>query len=121
ERRAHESGCAERTQVMSTMCTDYSAADRTSSVRRAGRTAEGVLRHVATRIFLGLKYIALWPVRVNAARRELEMLSRITDYELKDSGLPSSDLSDAPALPADASPTDFLATRVAERHQAKHA
>jgi len=103
---------------MSTMCTDYTTTDRTSHVTQAtGRS----LSYVASRVLAGVKHIALWPVRVNAARRELEMLSRMTDYELKDIGLTSSDLSDATALPADASPTDFLAARVEERHRARFA
>jgi uncharacterized protein YjiS (DUF1127 family) len=68
-----------------------------------------------------LKSVLLWPVRVIEARRELEMLAQMSEYELKDIGLTRSDLGDATALAADASPTDFLAARVAERHQATQA
>ena len=64
-----------------------------------------------------LMSIVLWPVRVLEARRELEMLAQMSEYELKDIGLTRSDLGDASALPADASPTNFLAARVAERHE----
>lgn len=65
-----------------------------------------------------LKSIVLWPARVLEARRELEMLAQMSEYELKDIGLTRSDLGDATALPADASPTNFLAARVVERQQA---
>jgi len=110
---------------MTTMCTDYTTADRTTGTTRAagrGLSAAGLgLSYVASRVLAGVKHVALWPVRVNAARRELEMLSRMTAYELKDIGLTSSDLADATALPADASPTDFLAARVEERHRARFA
>ena len=54
-------------------------------------------------------------------RRELETLAGMTDHELKDIGLTRSDIGDVTALPADASPTDFLAARVEERHRAKFA
>ena len=66
----------------------------------------------------GVKHILLWPARVLAARRELEMLAGMSEYELKDIGLTSADVADVTALPADVSPTDFLAGRVEERHRA---
>jgi uncharacterized protein YjiS (DUF1127 family) len=72
---------------------------------------------VSTALLRGLsklKTIVLWPFRVLEARRELEMVAQMSEYELKDIGLTRSDLGDATALPADASPTNFLAARVAE-------
>ncbi|SDR41366.1 protein of unknown function [Rhizobiales bacterium GAS191] len=71
-----------------------------------------------SRALAKLTNVLAWPLRVLAARRELEMLAQMSEYELKDIGLTRSDLGDATALPADASPTDFLAARVAERHEA---
>lgn len=67
-----------------------------------------------------LRHAILWPLRVLQARRELETLAAMSENELKDIGLTRSDLGDATALPADASPTDFLAVRVEERHRARH-
>jgi uncharacterized protein YjiS (DUF1127 family) len=75
----------------------------------------------ALRLVSGLKSALLWPLRVLEAGRELEMLASLSEHELKDIGLTRSDLGDVTALPADASPTDFLATRVEERYFAKHA
>jgi len=57
--------------------------------------------------------------RVLEARRELEMLAGMSEYELKDIGLTRSDLGDATALAADESPTHFLAARIDERHAAR--
>jgi uncharacterized protein YjiS (DUF1127 family) len=64
-----------------------------------------------------LKRALLWPARVLEARRELEMLAAMSEYELKDIGLTRSDIGDVTALPADASPTHFLAERIEERHR----
>jgi uncharacterized protein YjiS (DUF1127 family) len=65
--------------------------------------------------------IVLWPLRVLQARRELEMLAQMSEFELKDIGLTRSDIGDATALRADESPTDFLAARVGERFGARRA
>jgi uncharacterized protein YjiS (DUF1127 family) len=73
----------------------------------------------AARLASGFKKAILWPVRVLQARRELEMLAGMSEYELKDIGLTRSDLGDATALSADESPTNFLAARVEERHRAR--
>lgn len=58
--------------------------------------------------------VVAWLRRVAAARRELEMLARLSEYELKDIGLTRSDVGDVTALPVDASPTQFLALRIEE-------
>ena len=60
-----------------------------------------------------------WLGRVATAHRELELLARLSEYELKDIGLTRSDIGDVTALPIDASPTDFLAARVEERRCAR--
>jgi uncharacterized protein YjiS (DUF1127 family) len=70
-----------------------------------------------THVLSAIKRALLWPARVLEARRELEMLAAMSEYELKDIGLTRSDIGDATALPADASPTHFLAERIEERHR----
>ncbi|MBV9754483.1 MAG: DUF1127 domain-containing protein [Hyphomicrobiales bacterium] len=90
---------------MSTVCTHYTA----------GQPFPRRDLGPASRFLSLVKNAAAWPLRVVRARRELEMLARMTEYELKDIGLSRSDLGDATALPADASPTEFLAARVEER------
>jgi uncharacterized protein YjiS (DUF1127 family) len=77
-------------------------------------------RTIFARALGSVKRAVLWPVRVIEARRELEMLAVMSEYELKDIGLTRSDLGDATALPADASPTNFLAERIEERHRARN-
>ncbi|MBV9114842.1 MAG: DUF1127 domain-containing protein [Hyphomicrobiales bacterium] len=89
---------------MSTVCTHYTAGQ--ALPRDAGP---------ASRLLAAMKTAVFWPLRVVRARGELEMLARMTEYELKDIGLSRSDVGDATALPADASPTEFLAARVEER------
>ncbi|MFI4997990.1 MAG: DUF1127 domain-containing protein [Hyphomicrobiales bacterium] len=82
---------------------------------------EGVSRHsTLSRLLSWLKTILSWPLRVMAAQRELEVLAGMSEHELKDIGLTRSDLGDATALPADASPTGFLASRIEERYRARH-
>jgi uncharacterized protein YjiS (DUF1127 family) len=93
---------------MSTICNE-----RAYDNRHTNAWAPGLLA--------GLRSAILWPLRVLEARRELETLAGMTDHELKDIGLTRSDIGDVTALPADASPTDFLAARVEERHRAKFA
>ena len=112
---------------MSTVCSDYTGNDRGTAARAIslgeGRTnvKTRFLRPIASQIVSTLGQIALWPARVLAARRELEMLAHMSDYELKDIGLTTADVADVTALPADMSPTEFLAARVEERHRARHA
>jgi uncharacterized protein YjiS (DUF1127 family) len=91
---------------MSTVCTHYTPAEPLPRVQSAGP---------ASRVLTKLKAAMIWPVRVLRARRELEMLARMSESELKDIGLTRTDLGDATALPADASPTEFLALRIEER------
>jgi uncharacterized protein YjiS (DUF1127 family) len=97
-------------EIMSTIYSECAGDNRVSPLHAGASTL---------RLLSGLKSIIAWPVRVLAARRELELLAGMSEYELKDIGLTRSDLGDATALPADASPTDFLAARVEERHRAK--
>jgi uncharacterized protein YjiS (DUF1127 family) len=73
------------------------------------------------RLLAELRKAALWPARALKARRELEMLAMLSERDLKDIGLTRSDLGDITALPADVSPTDFLAARIEERALAKRA
>ena len=91
---------------MSTVCTHYSPSEALPRVQDAG---------AASRVVIKLRSAMLWPLRVLRARRELEMLARMSENELKDIGLTRTDLGDATALPADASPSEFLAARVEER------
>lgn len=65
----------------------------------------------------GLRGALAWLKRVVAARRELEALARLSEHDLKDIGLTRSDVGDVTALPADVSPTHFLAQRVEERRR----
>jgi uncharacterized protein YjiS (DUF1127 family) len=95
---------------MSTLCTECTANHVVARPHAMATTA---------RLVAGLKSAVLWPLRVLEARRELEMLAQMSEYELKDIGLTRSDLADATALPADARPTDFLAARVEERLNGK--
>jgi uncharacterized protein YjiS (DUF1127 family) len=112
-RRAAGTGCANGVDVMSTFYSDYA-----SETRVSGSGARFLGESAAARFAAGVKHILLWPARVLAARRELEMLAGMSEYELKDIGLTSADIADVTALPADVSPTDFLAGRVDERHRA---
>jgi uncharacterized protein YjiS (DUF1127 family) len=73
------------------------------------------------RLFAMLRQAALWPARVLKANREQRMLASLSEYELKDIGLTRSDVRDITALPADVSPTDFLATRIHERASVRRA
>ena len=82
---------------------------------------DGVSRHsTLSRLLSRLKTMLAWPLRVIAAQRELEALAGMSEHELKDIGLTRSDLGDATALPVDASPAGFLASRIEERYRARH-
>ena len=52
-----------------------------------------------------------WPARVGAARRAMNQLARMSDYELRDIGLTRQDVADVSALPLDEDPTALLARR----------
>ena len=52
-----------------------------------------------------------WPGRVNAARRAMNELAHMSDYELRDIGLTRQDVADVSALPLDQDPTVLLARR----------
>ena len=97
---------------MSTVCTHYTAGEAHPRMHDVGK---------ASRFMGKVRSAIFWPLRVLQARRELEMLARMTEYELKDIGLTRTDLGDATALPADASPSEFLAARVEERFGSKAA
>ena len=92
---------------MSTICTECTPNNALAHVPGVG---------TVSRLAAGFKDAILWPLRVIEARRELEALAQMSEYELKDIGLTRSDLGDATALPADASPTEFLAARIEERY-----
>jgi uncharacterized protein YjiS (DUF1127 family) len=96
--------------TMSAFCTECTA-DHALAGASGTRTA--------SRLVASFKAAIFWPLRVIEARRELEMLAQMSEHELKDIGLTRSDLGDATALPADASPTEFLSARVEERYEAK--
>ncbi len=111
---------------MSTVCTRYTPGDCTSRNGTEGDYGSGDYRRgeplfrlrdagPALRVLSKLKAAMIWPLRVLRARRELEMLARMSENELKDIGLTRTDVGDATALPADASPTEFLAARIEER------
>jgi uncharacterized protein YjiS (DUF1127 family) len=112
---------------MSTIYNDYVGDKRVARPLMGGfgetRAQRKATDHgaIASRLISGIGHVLLWPARVMAARRELEMLASMSEYELKDIGLSRSDVADVTALPADASPTDFLSARVEERHRAKYA
>jgi uncharacterized protein YjiS (DUF1127 family) len=97
---------------MSTVCTHYTPGEPLPRVHDAG---------MASRVLRKLNAAMTWPLRVLRARRELEILARMSENELKDIGLTRTDLGDATALPADASPTEFLALRIEERFGRKAA
>jgi hypothetical protein len=68
--------------------------------------------------FLALcKPIALWPVRVVAARAVMAQLAAMNVRELADIGLSRQDVRDATALPISEDPTQILAVRAAEARQ----
>lgn len=56
-----------------------------------------------------------WPAHVTRVRRDLRLLSTMTDHELSDIGLVRQDLRDATALPLDTDPTALFARRARER------
>ena len=85
------------------------------------RSLEARPSSTVQRLFATLGKAALWPARALKARREMEMLASLSEHDLKDIGLTRSDLGDITALPADVSPTDFLALRIEERALAKRA
>jgi uncharacterized protein YjiS (DUF1127 family) len=60
-----------------------------------------------------------WPARVRAARRTMNQLAQMSDYELRDIGLSRQDVADATALPLDADPSSLLARR-RESREPKH-
>jgi uncharacterized protein YjiS (DUF1127 family) len=99
---------------MSTVYGDYEVG---TGSRQQGA---GWSKRALSSLLAGLGRVISWPAHVLEARRELEMLSRMSESELKDIGLTVSDVGDATALPADMSPTHFLAHRVEERYRARH-
>ena len=62
-----------------------------------------------------LRRLLLWLPRLLAARRDFDVLSGMSERELRDIGLTRADVRDISALPSDASPTEFLPARIAER------
>lgn len=77
-------------------------------------------RIIATFLETGAR-VALWPVRVAAARAALAQLAAMDARELADIGLTGQDLRDATASPLDQDATGMLAARreEARRHAAE--
>jgi uncharacterized protein YjiS (DUF1127 family) len=71
------------------------------------------------RLFAVLTSLALWPLRVAAARATLRQLAALDARALADIGLRPADLNDATALPLAAEPGQFLAARAIGRRIAK--
>jgi uncharacterized protein YjiS (DUF1127 family) len=71
------------------------------------------------RLFALLMSLALWPLRVAAARATLRQLAALDARSLADIGLRPADLNDATALPLAAEPGQFLAARAVGRRIAK--
>jgi uncharacterized protein YjiS (DUF1127 family) len=65
-----------------------------------------------------LRRVLTWPARVGAARRTMNQLAQMSDYELRDIGLIRQDVADASALPLDADPSTLLVRRRAARERA---
>ena len=63
--------------------------------------------------------LALWPLRVAAARATLRQLAALDARALADIGLTPADLNDATALPLTSEPGLFLAARVDGRRVAR--
>jgi uncharacterized protein YjiS (DUF1127 family) len=59
--------------------------------------------------------VLLWPARVLEARRTLNQLAGMTEFELRDIGLTRQDLADLSARPLDEDPTRHLASARASR------
>lgn len=72
-----------------------------------------------SRLFAALISLALWPVRVAAARATLRQLAALDARTLADIGLRPADINDATALPFAAEPGQFLAARAVGRRVAK--
>ena len=70
------------------------------------------LTPVSSRLSAALISLALWPLRVAAARATLRQLAALDARSLADIGLRPADLNDATALPLAADPGLFLAARV---------
>jgi len=75
-------------------------------------------RHASFGAAAALKRALAWPARVAAARRTMNALARMSDYELRDIGLTRQDVADATALPLDADPSALLVRRRAGRERA---
>ena len=68
-----------------------------------------------SRLSAALLALALWPLRVAAARATLRQLAALDARALADIGLRPADLNDATALPLAAEPGQFLAARAGGR------
>ena len=72
-------------------------------------------RHAVTDTAHVLRRALEWPARVAAARRTMNQLAHMSDYELRDIGLTPQDVADAGSLPLDADPSTLLVRRRAAR------
>jgi len=71
-----------------------------------------------SRLSAALISLALWPLRVAAARATLRQLAALDARALADIGLRPADINDATALPFAAEPGQFLAERAVGRRVA---
>ncbi len=62
--------------------------------------------------------VLLWPARVIEARRTMNQLAGMTDFELRDIGLSRQDIANVSARPLDEDPTPHLANARSARLRA---
>ena len=79
---------------------------------RAPNSERANLTPAPSRLSAALRFLALWPFRVAAARATLHRLAALDARSLADIGLTPADVSDATALPLASDPGLFLAARV---------
>ena len=63
----------------------------------------------------GIVRVLKWPARVIEARRAMNQLAGMSDFELRDIGLSRTDLANVTARPLDEDPTNDLARARAAR------
>ncbi len=68
-------------------------------------------RHAVSNAAGAVRRALEWPARVSAARRAMNQLAHMSEYELRDIGLTRQDVVDVSALPLDQDPTALLARR----------
>ena len=68
----------------------------------------------------GIVRVLKWPARVIEARRTLNQLAGMSDFELCDIGLSRQDLANVTARPLDEDPTSYLVSARAARAGRRH-